>query len=401
MAKAALEMAVLDAELRTRRRLARRPPRRHRDLDPLRRVGGHPAVDRRAGRRRRRLPGRWLPAHQTEDRAGLRRGCAVRAVREHIGPDVPLQVDANTAYTVADADHLAGLDELDLLLIEQPSRKTTWPATSSWQTARTPVCLDEKHPLGRRRGRRHRPGRLLGREHQGRPGRRLPGGGAGPRRLPRPGRAGLVRRHGRDRARAGGQRRAGRAARLHPAGRHLELRPLLHHRPHRAAGAARRRPRRPHRPRPRRDPLPDRLEEFTVHTGGSDPHDPGHCPYWLPISVPGHRNRGARRDGEAGRRRERGRGAGARQRRGAGGRRPLRRHLGDAERRSPLPAEVLVALADSGNYVVGRSQTRPTATASRQRRRRLSVRDGRHLVPALARGRRPPGSPGAAASALR
>ena len=44
----------------------------------------------------------------------------VRAVRERFGDDVLLQVDANTAYTLADARHLARLDAFDLLLIEQP-----------------------------------------------------------------------------------------------------------------------------------------------------------------------------------------------------------------------------------------------------------------------------------------
>ena len=44
----------------------------------------------------------------------------MRAVRERFGDDVLLQVDANTAYTLADARHLARLDPFDLLLIEQP-----------------------------------------------------------------------------------------------------------------------------------------------------------------------------------------------------------------------------------------------------------------------------------------
>ena len=44
----------------------------------------------------------------------------VRLVRELIGPDVPLQVDANTAYRRDDIAHLCKLDEFDLLLIEQP-----------------------------------------------------------------------------------------------------------------------------------------------------------------------------------------------------------------------------------------------------------------------------------------
>src|SRR6185369_14098963 len=44
----------------------------------------------------------------------------VRAVRERFGDDLLLQVDANTAYTLADARQLARLDPFDLLLIEQP-----------------------------------------------------------------------------------------------------------------------------------------------------------------------------------------------------------------------------------------------------------------------------------------
>ncbi len=43
----------------------------------------------------------------------------VRAVRE-AHPDLPLQVHAKSAYTLADAAHLAALDAFGLLLIEQP-----------------------------------------------------------------------------------------------------------------------------------------------------------------------------------------------------------------------------------------------------------------------------------------
>jgi O-succinylbenzoate synthase len=67
----------------------------------------------------------------------------VRAVRELIG-DVPLQVDANTAYTRADIEHLARLDEFGLLLIEQPfveDDMLTHIALAA--EIATPVCLDE------------------------------------------------------------------------------------------------------------------------------------------------------------------------------------------------------------------------------------------------------------------
>src|SRR5437016_11230999 len=65
----------------------------------------------------------------------------VRAVRERIGPDVPLQVDANAAYTLADAAHLARLDEFNLLLIEQPLPEEQLLAHAKLAAQlRTPIC---------------------------------------------------------------------------------------------------------------------------------------------------------------------------------------------------------------------------------------------------------------------
>ncbi len=68
----------------------------------------------------------------------------VRAVRERFGDDLLLQVDANAAYTLADARHLAKLDAFDLLLIEQPlaDDDLVQHAALARQLA-TPVCLDE------------------------------------------------------------------------------------------------------------------------------------------------------------------------------------------------------------------------------------------------------------------
>ena len=68
----------------------------------------------------------------------------VRAVRERFGDDVLLQVDANTAYRVGDARHLAKLDAFDLLLIEQPLPEDD--IAGHVELSRhigTPVCLDE------------------------------------------------------------------------------------------------------------------------------------------------------------------------------------------------------------------------------------------------------------------
>ncbi|MBA8957382.1 o-succinylbenzoate synthase [Actinomadura namibiensis] len=68
----------------------------------------------------------------------------VRAVRERFGDDLMLQVDANGAYTPADARHLAGLDAFELALIEQPLAPgdLLGHARLSRRLA-TPICLDE------------------------------------------------------------------------------------------------------------------------------------------------------------------------------------------------------------------------------------------------------------------
>ena len=67
----------------------------------------------------------------------------VAAVRAR-WPELPLQVDANTAYRLTDARHLAGLDELGLLLIEQPLPDDDLAGHAELATLlRTPICLDE------------------------------------------------------------------------------------------------------------------------------------------------------------------------------------------------------------------------------------------------------------------
>jgi len=67
----------------------------------------------------------------------------VRAVRERFG-DILLQVDANTAYRRTDARHLAQLDAFDLLLLEQPLPEDDLLGHAELtRTVRTPICLDE------------------------------------------------------------------------------------------------------------------------------------------------------------------------------------------------------------------------------------------------------------------
>ncbi len=68
----------------------------------------------------------------------------VRAVREAFGRDVLLQVDANAAYTLADTPRLRRLDEFELLLIEQPLGEADLRQHAMLAASvATPICLDE------------------------------------------------------------------------------------------------------------------------------------------------------------------------------------------------------------------------------------------------------------------
>jgi len=59
-------------------------------------------------------------------------------------PDLRLQVDANSAYTLETADALMPLDEMGLLLIEQPlAEDDLWDHHLLQLRYKTPLCLDE------------------------------------------------------------------------------------------------------------------------------------------------------------------------------------------------------------------------------------------------------------------
>jgi O-succinylbenzoate synthase len=143
MAKAALETAVLDAELRAQDRPLSRELGAVHDRVPcgvsvgimasigelLDAVGGY--LDEGYLRIKLKIEPGW----DVEP---------VRAVRERFGDEVLLQVDANTAYTVADARHLARLDPFGLLLIEQPlDEEDVLGHAELAKLITTPVCLDE------------------------------------------------------------------------------------------------------------------------------------------------------------------------------------------------------------------------------------------------------------------
>ena len=143
MAKAALEMGVLDAELRNQGRSFASELGAVHDRVPcgvsVGIMDSIPALlDAVAG---------YLAEGYVRIKLKIEPGWdvePVRAVRERFGDEVLLQVDANTAYTLADARHLARLDAFHLLLIEQPLEEedVLGHADLAKQIA-TPVCLDE------------------------------------------------------------------------------------------------------------------------------------------------------------------------------------------------------------------------------------------------------------------
>lgn len=72
----------------------------------------------------------------------------VQAVRTAF-PDLRLQVDANSAYSLETAQSLLPLDDLDLLLIEQPlAEDDLWDHRALQTRFKTDLCLDESitHP---------------------------------------------------------------------------------------------------------------------------------------------------------------------------------------------------------------------------------------------------------------
>jgi O-succinylbenzoate synthase len=70
----------------------------------------------------------------------------VRQVRERFS-DLPLMVDANSAYTLHDVDRLVAMDEYGLMMIEQPlAHDDLVDHAALQQQLRTPICLDESVP---------------------------------------------------------------------------------------------------------------------------------------------------------------------------------------------------------------------------------------------------------------
>ena len=142
MAKAAIETACLDAQLRSEKTSFARylgATKTHVECGVS--VGIAPSIEKlvdevtsyvEAGYRRIKL--KIEPGWDIEP---------VSKIRE-LFPTIPLQVDANQAYSRSDGHHLAQLDPYNLLLIEQPlDEHDILGHAQLAQITKTPICLDE------------------------------------------------------------------------------------------------------------------------------------------------------------------------------------------------------------------------------------------------------------------
>nr|WP_274636064.1 o-succinylbenzoate synthase [Microbacterium bovistercoris] len=142
MAKAGIELAVLDAALRTEGRPLGEYLGAVRDRVPS---GVSVGIQRDAATLVDTVRG-YLDEGYVRIKIKIKPGRDVAetaAVRDAFGA-IPLQVDANSAYTLADVDTLAELDRFDLLLIEQPlAEDDIVDHATLARRLRTPICLDE------------------------------------------------------------------------------------------------------------------------------------------------------------------------------------------------------------------------------------------------------------------
>ncbi len=147
MARAALEIAVLDAQLRVAGRALAEQLGAVRDRVPAGVSVGIPdggveeLLDQVTG---------YLEDGYLRAKVKIEPGFDVAPMtrlRDALGSDVALQVDANAAYDPDDPTHVAaldGLDELGLVQLEQPFAAGRLLAHAEHAARwRTPVCLDE------------------------------------------------------------------------------------------------------------------------------------------------------------------------------------------------------------------------------------------------------------------
>ncbi|MFI7454493.1 o-succinylbenzoate synthase [Nonomuraea sp. NPDC049714] len=142
MAKGALEMAILDAQLRLRNMsFAAQLGVTRVSVPSGVSVGIEKSIPDLLGR-----VGDFVDQGYARIKLKIQPGWdlePVKAVRERFG-DIALQVDANTAYRLSDAQRLRRLDPFDLLLIEQPLGEEDLRQHALLAgLLTTPICLDE------------------------------------------------------------------------------------------------------------------------------------------------------------------------------------------------------------------------------------------------------------------
>jgi O-succinylbenzoate synthase len=142
MAKAAVEMAAWDLYARQRGEPLSRVLGGTRDrIASGVSIGIQPSLDDLAAKVERELA-----AGYRRIKIKIKPGWdldAVRTVRSRFGA-IPLMVDANAAYSLADAGHLVTLDPFDLMMIEQPLDYDDVADHAALQRQlKTPICLDE------------------------------------------------------------------------------------------------------------------------------------------------------------------------------------------------------------------------------------------------------------------
>lgn len=143
MAKSALEMAVLDGQLRANgQSFAQYLGVRRSSVPSGVSVGIQPSTNQLL-----RTVAGYLEQGYARIKLKITPGhdlAPVAAVRAEFGADLPLQVDANAAYSLSDAARLRQLDQFGLLLLEQPLAESDLRQHAELaRMMSTPICLDE------------------------------------------------------------------------------------------------------------------------------------------------------------------------------------------------------------------------------------------------------------------
>lgn len=142
MAKAGLELAYMDLLARLKGQSLSQLIGGTRDRIPVGvSLGIQPTLDQLLAR-----VDSYLGLGYQRIKLKIKPGWDVEIVKEvrRRHPDILLSVDANSAYTMADRDHLKRLDEFGLLMIEQPLEHDDLIDHAQLQSAiQTSICLDE------------------------------------------------------------------------------------------------------------------------------------------------------------------------------------------------------------------------------------------------------------------